>query len=83
VGEIVNLGSEEEVPVAELARRVKALAGSASPIEFLPYDQAYEPGFEDMQRRVPDLGKARALVGYRPQRQLDDIIRSVIAYFAG
>jgi UDP-glucose 4-epimerase len=78
VGEIFNVGSDEEVTIRELAERVKSLTGSSSPIQLIPYDEAYESGFEDMQRRVPDLGKIRALVGYRPKRDLDEILRSVI-----
>jgi UDP-glucose 4-epimerase len=81
VGEIVNLGSSEEVTMEELARRVKAITGSASEIEFVPYNQAYEPGFEDMRRRVPDTTKAQRLIGFAPRRSLDDLVRSVVEYF--
>jgi UDP-glucose 4-epimerase len=79
VGEVFNLGSTEEVTILELARRVIALTGSRSQIVFVPYDEAYEPGFEDMRRRVPDLSRAAALIGYRPRYTLDDSLRRIIA----
>jgi len=82
VGQVFNVGNDrEEVTMLELARRVKARAGSASEIAIVPYDQAYEEGFEDMQRRVPDLAKLRALTGYEPRVQLDEILDRVIHYF--
>jgi UDP-glucose 4-epimerase len=81
VGQVFNIGSTEEVTMVELAWRVKALTRSRSEVVFVPYDQAYEPGFEDMPRRVPDISKISALVGFRPTRGLDEIIRSVIAYY--
>jgi UDP-glucose 4-epimerase len=80
VGEVFNIGNTGEVTIGELAARVKQMAGSCSPIHYIPYDQAYETGFEDMPRRVPDISKIRAFVGYEPKMQLDDIIRSVIEY---
>lgn len=80
VGEVFNIGSTEEVTITALADRVKALAGSSSPIEYIPYDKAYEAGFEDMPRRVPDIGKIQALVGYRPEVALDDILCRVIDF---
>jgi len=82
VGQVVNIGNDrEEISILELARRVKARTQSPSEIQVIPYDQAYEEGFEDMQRRVPDLGKIRALVGYEPQVHLDQILDRVIEYF--
>ena len=78
VGEVFNIGNMGEVTIGDLAARVKQMAGSCSPIHYIPYDQAYEAGFEDMPRRVPDISKIRAFVGYEPKLQLDDIIRSVI-----
>lgn len=78
VGEIFNLGSDEEVTILSLAYRVKELTQSQSEIRLVPYDEAYEVGFEDMQRRVPDLTKMSSLVGYRPERNLDEILMSVI-----
>jgi UDP-glucose 4-epimerase len=80
VGEVFNVGSDEEVTIGEVAGRVKALASSPSDVVRVPYEQAYEPGFEDMARRVPDLSKVRALIGYEPRRDLNEILRSVIAY---
>jgi UDP-glucose 4-epimerase len=82
LGQVYNIGNDrEEITVAELARRVKERARSQSEIVLVPYDQAYETGFEDMPRRVPDVGKLRALTGYDPQVQLDEILDRVIAYF--
>ena len=81
VGEVFNIGNTEEVSIGTLALRVKALSGSESPIQLIPYDEAYEAGFEDMPRRVPDISKVNALVGYEPQMGLDDIIRTVIEHF--
>jgi UDP-glucose 4-epimerase len=82
VGQVFNVGNDrEEVSVLDLARRVKARAGSKSEVVLIPYDQAYEEGFEDMQRRVPDLGKLRALTAYEPRVHLDEILDQVIAYF--
>ena len=77
-GRVFNLGGGEEVSIKELAERVIKLAGSQSSLEFLPYDVAYEAGFEDMERRVPDTERARQLVGFEPSTSLDDIVRSVI-----
>jgi UDP-glucose 4-epimerase len=81
VGEIFNIGSGEEVTIAELARRTIVLAHSSSQISYIPYDQAYQAGFEDMRRRVPDTTKIGALVGWQPQISLDSILTSVISYF--
>jgi UDP-glucose 4-epimerase len=78
VGEIFNIGSSEEVSIIQLARRVRELTESRSEIVLVPYAQAYEPGFEDMMRRVPDLRKIHEFVGYEAKRSLDDILRSVI-----
>ena len=73
-----NLGGREEISIAALAERVITLTGSDSSIAFVPYEDAYAPGFEDMRRRVPDTTRARELVGWQPSRSLDDILRSVI-----
>jgi UDP-glucose 4-epimerase len=82
VGEVFNVGNDrEEVSVKDLAKRVKQRTQSKSEIELVPYDKAYEEGFEDMPRRVPDLRKLRALTGYEPKVQLDEILDRVIAYF--
>jgi UDP-glucose 4-epimerase len=80
VGQVFNVGNTEEVTIAELARRVIELTGSQSEIRYLSYDQAYAPGFEDMQRRVPNLEKIKRLIGYNPRYKLDDILRRVIAF---
>ncbi|HEX6625783.1 MAG TPA: GDP-mannose 4,6-dehydratase, partial [Pyrinomonadaceae bacterium] len=83
VGQVFNIGSNEEVSIMELARRVKEMTGSTSEIVTVPYDEAYEEGFEDMPRRVPDISKINALVGFRPTMTLDGILQSVIEYYSG
>ena len=83
VGQVFNIGSNEEVTILHLAERVKQLTQSDSEIAFVPYDEAYEEGFEDMPRRVPDISKVNALVGFRPEMSLDGILRSVISYQSG
>lgn len=83
VGQVFNIGSNEEVTILELAKRIKELTGSESEIIFVPYDEAYEEGFEDMPRRVPDISKVGALVNFRPEMTLDNILRSVIDYQSG
>lgn len=80
VGKIFNVGNPQEVSILELAQRVVCLARSSSPIVLVPYEHAYEAGFEDMRRRVPDISRLAALTGFRPTLDLDDIIRAVIAY---
>ena len=80
IGEVFNIGNMGEITIADLAARVKAMTGSCSPIHYIPYDQAYEEGFEDMPRRVPDISKIREFVGYEPKVQLDEILRTVIEY---
>jgi len=82
VGSVFNIGNDhEEVSILDLARRIKAAARSKSEIVLVPYDKAYEEGFEDMPRRVPDLGRIRDLIGYQPKVHLDEIIERVIEYF--
>ena len=81
IGEVFNIGNVEEVSIGDLATRVKRMTSSASPIQFVPYDQAYEAGFEDMPRRVPDISKVRDLVGYEPRLSLDEIVCRVIEHF--
>jgi UDP-glucose 4-epimerase len=78
VGQVYNVGNTEEVTIRALAEKIKAATVSASPIVTIPYDQAYEEGFEDMPRRVPDLGKIHAAIGYEPKVGLDEIIRRVV-----
>ncbi len=80
VGQVFNIGSNEEVTIGNLARRVKIQAGSCSEIVRVPYSEAYEPGFEDMPRRVPDLTKIGGFIGYRPTRTLEQILEDVIAF---
>ena len=81
VGEVFNIGSNEEVTISALAERVKAMANSDSEIVTVPYEQAYGEGFEDMPRRVPDIGKVERLIGYRPTKSLDEILQGVIEFF--
>jgi UDP-glucose 4-epimerase len=82
-GQVFNIGSDEEVTILELAERVRELTDSKSEIVLVPYDEAYEEGFEDMPRRVPDITKISALVGFRPEMHLDGILEKVIAYYSG
>ncbi|HXU36917.1 MAG TPA: GDP-mannose 4,6-dehydratase [Blastocatellia bacterium] len=80
VGEVYNIGSDHEISMLELAERIKYITESASNIVFVPYDEAYEAGFEDMMRRVPDISKIRALIGYQPKVDLDSMLASIIDY---
>ncbi len=82
VGEVYNVGNDEEVSILDLAERVRTMTGASSSIRLVPYHEAYEAGFEDMQRRVPDLSKIRRLIGYRPMYGIEDILHDVIAYEA-
>jgi UDP-glucose 4-epimerase len=83
VGNVFNIGSNEEITILELAQRVKELTHSHSEIVFVPYDEAYEEGFEDMPRRIPDITKVRDLVGFQPRMSLDGILQSVVDYQSG
>ena len=78
LGAVVNIGNNQEITINSLAARVKELSGSASNIVHIPYESAYENGFEDMKRRVPDLTLARELIDFHPKRALDDILLDVI-----
>jgi UDP-glucose 4-epimerase len=80
-GQVVNLGNAEEVTIKGLAEKAIAMTGSESKIKFIPYEEAYGEGFEDMQRRVPSLEKAKRLIGYQPTRTLEDIINDVAEQF--
>ena len=80
-GEIFNIGSNQEITIEELANKVKKLTGSKSKIEYIKYEDAFEEGFEDMRRRVPDLTKINKLLGYKPSYDLDTILMKVIQYF--
>ena len=82
VGEVFNIGSGQEVTILELAQKVKELTGSQSEIVFVPYDEAYEEGFEDMQRRVPDISKVQKLTGYEPTFTLKQTLERVIDFFS-
>jgi UDP-glucose 4-epimerase len=81
IGEVVNVGTDREITVTGLAEMVKARTGSISPVTYTPYDQAYEPGFEDMMRRVPCLDKLERLTGFRPATTLENIVDRVTAHF--
>jgi UDP-glucose 4-epimerase len=81
-GEVFNVGNGAEISILDLATKVKAMTGSDSPIELLPYQDAFDSSFEDMPRRVPDISKIRQLVGYQPQVQLEQIIGRTIDYWA-
>jgi UDP-glucose 4-epimerase len=81
IGEVINIGNTEEITIEDLARQVKVQTGSSSPIRYIPYDQAYEPGFEDMMRRVPCVEKLEKLTGFRPRTGLAEIIDRVMYYF--
>jgi UDP-glucose 4-epimerase len=79
-GEVFNIGGQEEVSISELAELVRDLSDSSSEIVTVPYDDAYEPGFEDMVRRVPNIEKIRAVTGWQPQHTLQEIITGVIEH---
>jgi UDP-glucose 4-epimerase len=83
VGNVFNIGSNEEISILQLAQRIKELTQSESEIVFVPYDEAYEEGFEDMPRRIPDITKARDLVGFEPKMSLDGILQTVIDFQSG
>lgn len=79
-GEVFNIGTDEEVTILDLAQRIRALCGSASPIEFVSYEKIYGNSFEDMQRRLPDLAKIHRIVGYRPAIRLDQLLETTIRH---
>jgi UDP-glucose 4-epimerase len=81
VGQVFNIGSSQEVTIEHLAQLTVALCSSQSAIQYIPYDQAYETGFEDMRRRVPDTTKIKTLLGWRPGMTLEGILQGVIAYY--
>ena len=83
IGEVINLGNDKEIPIEELAKKIKEAARSKSEIRYIPYSEAYEEGFEDMRRRVPDLAKIKKLIGYKSKYSLDNIIKDVIKYYKG
>ncbi|UCF80997.1 MAG: GDP-mannose 4,6-dehydratase [Acidobacteriota bacterium] len=81
VGAVINVGHNTEIAILELARQVKSVAGSRSEIKLIPYDEAYEEGFEDMHRRVPSIEKAHRLIGFEPTKNVEEILRDVVEYF--
>ena len=81
VGQVFNIGNGNEITIRDLAEKVKKMTGSSSDIVTVPYERAYEAGFEDMPRRVPDIGRIQALVGYRPTVDLDETLTRVIEHF--
>jgi len=81
IGQVFNLGNTEEITIKDLANLIKEITNSPSDIVYIPYDQAYEEGFEDMKRRIPDLSKAKELIGFEPKVDLRGIIQQVIQYF--
>ena len=81
IGEIFNIGTSEEITIEELAKKIKTKTKSKSKLDYIKYEDAYEEGFEDMRRRVPDLTKIKNLIGYKPRYSLDDILDKVIEYF--
>jgi nucleoside-diphosphate-sugar epimerase len=81
IGQVFNIGNEKEISIAALAVRIREMTGSASEIVTIPYDRAYEAGFEDMPRRVPDITRIRSLIGFEPRVNLDETLARVIEYF--
>jgi len=78
-GEVFNVGHTAEITIYDLARMVKDMVGSGSDIVLVPFERAYEPGFEDMQRRLPDISKLERLIGYRPSMNLGAMLERIIA----
>jgi UDP-glucose 4-epimerase len=78
VGEVFNVGSTEEITISDLAKRVREAAGSESDIVRVPYEDAYEHGFEDMRRRIPDISKVGEVIGWRPTKSLSEILADVV-----
>ncbi len=83
VGEVFNIGSNQEITIMDLAEKVKELTNSESEIVLVPYEEAYEEGFEDMPRRVPDVAKVNKRIGFRPEMDLEGILKSVIEFHSG
>jgi len=79
-GQVYNIGGRQEISMRELAERIKTIVGSTSSLQFVPYEEAYAPGFEDMQRRVPDTTRIEKMLGWQPQRTLDEILTVVHDY---
>jgi UDP-glucose 4-epimerase len=83
VGQVFNIGSDDEITIADLARRVIAVCKSSSALEYVSYERAYGQGFDDTQRRVPKLDKIRSMIDFRPRYDLDQMIQSVKEYLSG
>ena len=81
IGQVFNIGNNKGIKIIELAEKIIEMTGSTSEIKLVPYDEAYEEGFEDMRIRIPDLSKAKAFINYEPQVELDEILRLVISSF--
>jgi UDP-glucose 4-epimerase len=80
VGEVFNIGSEEEISIKDLAKKIIKLTGSSSDLEYISYEKAYGEGFEDMKRRVPDISKIKRVIGWQPKTGLDELLNKMIAY---
>jgi UDP-glucose 4-epimerase len=80
-GDVFNVGNDHEITINELALMVKEMTGSDSEIELIPYEKAYGPGFEDMERRCPNIEKVRSLIGFHPSYDMEAIVQSVIDFF--
>lgn len=83
VGNVYNIGSQDEITILELAKKVAQVTHSSSSIVLVPYDQAYREGFEDMPQRVPDLKRIKRLIGYRPSMDLDSMLRVIAKWIQG
>jgi UDP-glucose 4-epimerase len=81
VGEVINLGNPNELTIVDLAHKIIGVTGASVGVDFIPYDKAYEAGFEDMQRRVPDISKITALTGYTPKISIDETLRLTCQWF--
>ena len=81
IGEVYNIGTDQEISILNLAKKIKKLTNSSSPIKLIPYNEAYEEGFEDMMRRIPDLSKIKKTIGYEPKVPLDEILKEIIEYY--
>jgi UDP-glucose 4-epimerase len=81
VGEIFNIGNPKAVSIQELAERIKKMTGSKSKIVHIPYEKAYEKGFEDMRHREPDITKIKNMIGFQPAVDLDEMLKNIIKYF--
>ncbi len=80
IGQVFNVGNNHEITIGDLAKKVVHSLGSKSLIEMIPYEDAYAPGFEDMQRRVPDISKIESVIGWKPTRDLDAVISDIAEF---